>query len=418
MSRNIISTYHHSFAGGSKNTSRLLHYLSLHKYNISAYFFETPQYFTYTESPVRTHILGSSLIHSEVIDSNLIKNYSITDKIIQEIEFTVDPILFGANLVPYCNILLDAKIQIKQLYKKDPTLIVHPVGSDIWQVGTQIKSRIKWMLENPLINAIVTYSANFISEIKDYFDIQRNIHVLPPVLEKERFFPLSAVEATERRKMLGLNDDIFLIHHHSSMRRIKCPEIILEIAICVSQMVPEKCVLIMTGPIPHDEITSMNLNLVSLTANDVFSYKTELKNLTIYWTGVLSDVENILQISDVEINASLHDSFNIALMEAMACGVPVVTSDVVGISEHVKNANGGYCFPAKRLTFDELNNVLESESSKRHLFDIDSAISAIMEIAKDKTATKLRGQGVSKYVSEEFGLKKTLQQFEKLLTNE
>jgi len=410
---NIISTYHHSFAGGSKNTSRLLHYLSQNGCDVEAFFFETPQYFTYTESPVRTHTLSSSGIHSEVIDPNLIKNYSITDNIVNRLLSTQDPILFGANLFPYCNILLDSKIQLAYLQKRNPKLIVHPVGSDIWQVGTQLKSRVKWLLENPLVDSVVTYSENFVSEIKEYFNIEREINVLPPVLEREKFFPLSSIEISERRKSLGLNDDVFVIHHHSSMRKIKCPEIVLDIAKKAAQLISENCILIMTGPIPHEEISSLDLWLDSSTSNDLFEYKTELPNLTVYWTGVLSNVEYLMQVANVELNASLHDSFNLALMEAMACAVPVVTSDAVGISKHITKANGGFCFPVKKLKFDDLNEVLQSDKSKKKLFDIDFAVSAIERIAKERAAAKLRGQEAARYVEEEFSLKKVTQEFYK-----
>ncbi len=414
--KNIISTYHHSFGGGSKNTSRLLHHLSQNGCNVEAFFFKTPQYFTYTKSPVRTHTLSSVGIHSEVIDCNLIKNYSMTDKIVNRLLNTPDTILFGANLFPYCNILLDAKIQFAQMKNSSPKLIIHPVGSDIWQVGSQLKSRVKWLLENPLVDSIVTYSDTFISEIKDYFNIDREINVLPPVLEREIFNPLNSMEISERRKSLGLNDDVFIIHHHSSMRKIKCPEIVLDIAQKAAQSISEKCVLVMTGPIPHEEISSLNLSLVSSTTNDLFEYQTDLDNLTIYWTGVLSNVEYLLQISDVELNASLHDSFNLSLMEAMACAIPVVTSDAVGISKHIVKANAGVCFPVKKLRFDILNEVLKSDKSKKYLFDIDFAVSAIESISKDRAAARMRGQDVARYVKEEFSMEKVSKKFHKYLS--
>ncbi len=184
-----------------------------------------------------------------------------------------------------------------------------------------------------------------------------------------------------------------------------------------SQIISEKCVLIMTGPIPYDEVLLMNLILVTIKENSVFAYKTELKNLTIYWTGISSHVEYIIQVADVELNASLHDSFNIALLEAMACAIPVVTSNVVGINGHIEKANGGFCFPVKSLRFDELNTVLVSGNSKRHLFDIDFAVDSIAHIAKDRTASRLRAQGAAKYVAEEFVIDRVSKQFQKLLFN-
>lgn len=412
--RKLLSLYHHSFAGGSKNTSRLLHYLSLNGYNIDAYFFEKPQYFNYTTSNVKIHTLNSTDIYSEVIDTGLLTNYSITNRIIEDSNRTNDTILFGSNLWPYCNILLDAKSQLNHINKYDTRLILHPVGSDIWQIGPQIKSRVKWLLDNPLVDSILTYSNCFINDIKEYYKIQREIHVLPPVLEKEKFFPLNEEQILERKKEIGIDENHFVITHHSSMRRIKCPEIVLDIAQKSAQLISDRCILIMTGPIPFSELISLNLNLINSHNNEsLFKYSTEKDNLTIYWTGVLSNVEYLLQISDVELNASLYDSFNLSLMEAMACGVPVVSSDIVGICKHVSAANAGFCFPTIKLNFDELNRVLQSNTSKKLLFDIDFAVSAIVSISKDRIAAKAKGKEGARYVAETFSFEKAKNEFYK-----
>jgi glycosyltransferase involved in cell wall biosynthesis len=148
----------------------------------------------------------------------------------------------------------------------------------------------------------------------------------------------------------------------------------------------------------------------------MFIYMTTKANLTIYWTGILSEVEFLMQISDVELNASIHDSFNISLMEAMACGVPVVTSDIVGISPHVKKADSGICFPTKKLKFDELNEILASADSTGHLFDIDYAVAAIISFAKDRVGAKLKGKAGAAYVVDEFCIERITNQFYKLIS--
>lgn len=415
MKTSIITTYHHSFAGGSKNTSRLLHYLSQNGCNVNAFFFEAPQYFTFTKSNVSAHVLNSNGIDSEVIETSAIAHYNLADKIIQKTNEIHEPVFFGANLFPYCNILADVKSQVTQNTKNIPRLVIHPVGSDIWQIGVQVPSRVKWLLDNPLVDRVITYSDRFISEIKEYFDIERDIYVVPPVLEKERFFPIDRTHKVNRRKKLGLSEDDFIIHHHSSMRKIKCPDVVLDIAINSSRLINGKCVLIMAGPIPSNEIGALGLTLDPDTGNKGFLYKTDKENLTIYWTGVLTDVQYLIQISDVELNASLHDSFNLSLMEAMACGIPVVSSDVVGISDHISKANAGYCFPAKNLRLNELNGVLKSAANKKSQFDIDYAINAIVTLAKNREDAQSMGYSGAKYVVSEFSTEKSTIEFYKHL---
>ncbi len=258
-------------------------------------------------------------------------------------------------------------------------------------------------MESPLVDTILTYSNCFINEIKEYYGIEKEINVLPPVIESEVFFPISKIEILKRKIQLGLNEEDFIIHHHSSMRKIKCPGTVIDISMKVSQLTSQKCILIMAGPIPHHELNFLNLPLTNLVGNSFFKYKTELKNLTILWSGIETSVEYLLQISDVELNTSLHDSFNVSLMEAMACGIPVVTSDVVGIKEHILIANAGFCFPSVKLGFDDLNIALQKENLKNNFFDIDYAVSAVLEIASKYNSSALMGERGAKYVINEFG---------------
>ena len=413
MNSNIISLYHSSFTGGSKNTSRLLNYLSNSGCHVDAYFFEIPQYFTDTKSNIVPHSLGSQNIHSDVIDSSAIKNYGIANSIIEDLKNKNDYTLFGEYLFPYCNILHDVKNQLFNLHNVNPKLIIHPVGSDMWQIGPQIKSRVKWLLDSPLVDTILTYSNCFINEIKEYYNIEKEIYVLPPVIEKEKFFPISINEIVARKIHLGFSDEDFIIHHHSSMKKIKCPEIVLDIAMKISQLISKKCILIMVGPIPHNEINLLHLNLTSLGNNSCFKYKTQLKNLTILWTGIEVAVEYLLQISDVELNASLHDSFNVSLMEAMACGVPVVTSDIVGIKEHILLSNSGYCFPTIKLNFNDLNTSLQNGNVKNKYFDIDYAVSAVLSIANKSNSSANMGEEGAKYVLHEFSFENASREFYK-----
>lgn len=412
--RSIISTYHHGFAGGSKNTSRLLHTLAANGCEVSAYFFELPQYFLYTNSNVKVQTLCNKNINSEVIDACALKNFSATNVIIEDAKKANDFLLFATNLFPYCNILHDVKMQMLHLHKKSPKLIIHPVGSDVWQIGSQMPSRVKWLLESSLVDHVVSYSETFANEIKEHFSIEREVEVLSPILESDRFFPIDEMIIQKRRETLGIID-AFVMHSHNSMRKIKCPEIVLEIALKASEIISKKCVLLMVGPVPFEKINDLGLPLIRLEEGNLFQYKSCTNNLTIYWTGLVSNVEYFLQISDVEINSSLHDSFNLSLMEAMACGVPVVTSDIVGICNHISNAKAGFVFPTKRLKYDELNEVINSCSNKRHLFDISYAVDALVHIEKNREMANSMGKSGADYVRHEFSPKKALKQFSKYL---
>ena len=68
-------------------------------------------------------------------------------------------------------------------------------------------------------------------------------------------------------------------------------------------------------------------------------------NSAIIWAGLREDVPDLLGWADVAILPSLDESFGLAAVEAMACGVPLVASRVHGIPEIVNSENIGLLVP-------------------------------------------------------------------------
>lgn len=413
MTQTIITAYHHGFAGGSKNTSRLLHSLAQRGIEVEAFFFETPHYFTYTPTRIKRHVMDRS-ITSEVISPASLDNYYLTEQIVEQIRQVPNATLFAANLFPYGNVMLDATLQSKQFLLHRNKLVLHPVGSDIWQIGKHLKSRVRWMLEHEAVDHLITYSAKFASEINEYYNISRAIDIVPPLLERSVFCPLSSPEITQRRQKLSLTEDTFIIHHHSSMRRVKCPEVVLDIAQKAAEQI-DHCILIMSGSIPWSTLQTLEFPIRATGGNSPFMHVSELKKLTVYWTGVVSNVEFLMQIADVELNASLHDSFNLALMEAMACGIPVVTSDVVGIAPHIEAAGGGYCFPTYPPSFDELEQRLYQAEDTTVFFDVDYAVECIVHLYHNPALATQQGCMGSLYVHDQFSEERVVNEFSKYL---
>jgi N-acetyl-alpha-D-glucosaminyl L-malate synthase BshA len=64
-----------------------------------------------------------------------------------------------------------------------------------------------------------------------------------------------------------------------------------------------------------------------------------------FW-GLQHNVASIIAQSDILLMPSLYESFCLAALEAMACGVPVVASDVGGLPEIVVQGKTGILFPS------------------------------------------------------------------------
>jgi len=65
----------------------------------------------------------------------------------------------------------------------------------------------------------------------------------------------------------------------------------------------------------------------------------------VHFLGFRSDVIEICKISDIFVFPSLHEGLPVALMEAMACGLPVVCSRIRGNVDLIEDGVGGYLYP-------------------------------------------------------------------------
>lgn len=87
------------------------------------------------------------------------------------------------------------------------------------------------------------------------------------------------------------------------------------------------------------------------------------------WEPVTADVSRWLRAFDIFVLPSLSEALSNSLMEAMACGCPVVASDVGGNPELVRNGERGLLFDAQNVTAltEALRRLIEDEALRRTL---------------------------------------------------
>jgi glycosyltransferase involved in cell wall biosynthesis len=88
--------------------------------------------------------------------------------------------------------------------------------------------------------------------------------------------------------------------------------------------------------------------------------KTQAKkyNVDVQFTGMIQNPEKILENSDIFVYYSHHDSFGIVLLEAMACGLPVVTNEFGPASEIIENGTDGYIATTDDAYLEYLLNLI------------------------------------------------------------
>ena len=92
----------------------------------------------------------------------------------------------------------------------------------------------------------------------------------------------------------------------------------------------------------------------------------------VIFTGSRNDVENIIPSADILVLPSFSESFGLVLIEALACGKPVIGSDVGGISEIINDDVGLLINPNKVSSIAKAIDSLINDESYRYSLSLNA----------------------------------------------
>ncbi|MGY2133383.1 N-acetyl-alpha-D-glucosaminyl L-malate synthase BshA [Hymenobacter sp. HD11105] len=187
-------------------------------------------------------------------------------------------------------------------------------GTDITLVGKDASYEPVVTFSINQSDGVTAVSADLRAETYEYFAIEKDIEVIPNFINLERFkkqnkLHFKAAIAPEGEKLLI---------HTSNFRSVKRVEDVVRIFAGVRKQIPAKLLLVGDGPDrPRIEKLCRETGYLS----------------DIRFLGKLEAVEEVLSISDLFLMPSEKESFGLAALEAMACEVPVVSTNAGGIPE-------------------------------------------------------------------------------------
>ncbi|SMB89753.1 glycosyl transferase group 1 [Hymenobacter roseosalivarius DSM 11622] len=187
-------------------------------------------------------------------------------------------------------------------------------GTDITLVGKDASYEPVVTFSINQSDGVTAVSADLRAETYQYFAIEKDIEVIPNFINLERFKKqnkshFKAAIAPEGEKLLI---------HTSNFRSVKRVEDVVRIFAGVRKQIPAKLLLVGDGPDrPRIEKLCRETGYLS----------------DIRFLGKLEAVEEVLSISDLFLMPSEKESFGLAALEAMACEVPVVSTNAGGIPE-------------------------------------------------------------------------------------
>jgi len=244
-------------------------------------------------------------------------------------------------------------------------------GTDITLVGADQSyfPVVQFSINNS--DGVTAVSNHLRQKTYDTFGSDKEIKVIYNFIDFNRF------KKTDKNhfKMAIAPDGEKILIHVSNFRKVKRVEDTIHVFGKVREKIPAKLILIGDGPErARLEVLCRELGLCQ----------------DIRFLGKQDAIEELLAIGDVFLLPSANESFGLAALEAMACEVPVVSSDIGGIPE--VNINGVTGYLCK-------------------LGDIEDMAAKVLDILKDEeTHARFRASALEQ--AQKFDLKNILPVYE------
>jgi N-acetyl-alpha-D-glucosaminyl L-malate synthase BshA len=199
-------------------------------------------------------------------------------------------------------------------------------GTDITLVG-----------KDQSFNPVVRYSigeSDGVSAVSDFlrqatidtFQTDCEIRVIPNFIDLNRF---KQTNKSHFKQILAPNGEKVIIHT-SNFRKVKRIEDVIFVFKKVLEKIPTKLLMVGDGP---ERAKAEDLCRQMDLCDDI------------RFLGKQQSVEELLAISDLFLMPSGTESFGLAALEAMACSLPVISSDTGGLPELNVSGETGFLLP-------------------------------------------------------------------------
>lgn len=244
------------------------------------------------------------------------------------------------------------------------------LGNPLWGLHSERDVRWTIALENLAlrkIDAVVCPSHYMHDTFMKTYAYDGTVTVIPNMIDMEM---IASVSANDVREALGLPKDALLVYIPSAGSAYKGSQFVCEIIRRLSSYRPEAIGFYLSGPIG----SSLEYEL-----------RSRPQNARLYAPGQVSYKENlgIVKTCSFGISPTLIENFGMAILEAQACGVPMISFDVGGNHDVVNSGRTGVLVPY--LDVEELIKaaVRLMEAKRRTAMRIEAANDAASRFASE-----------------------------------
>lgn len=295
---------------------------------------------------------------------------ALASKMVDVVKFENLDLLHVHYAIPHATVAYIAKKILLSQGRYVPVITtLH--GTDITLVGSNkaFAPVVEFSINKS--DGVTAVSESLRKDTVDYFRIQRDIRVIYNFVDFSRF---SKTNKDHFKKAIAPNGERIIVHT-SNFRKLKRVEDVIEVFRRVHERIPSKLLLVGDGPERY--------NLEELCRRMDLCQE-------VRFLGKQDAIEELLAIADLFVMPSESESFGLAALEAMACEVPVISSNAGGLPEVNLHGRTGF--------LSEVGNVE------------DMARNALAILSNDDTLAKFRTEALAQ--AKRFDLKVILPQYE------
>ncbi|RCT54166.1 N-acetyl-alpha-D-glucosaminyl L-malate synthase BshA [Winogradskyella sp. KYW1333] len=196
-------------------------------------------------------------------------------------------------------------------------------GTDITLVGSHpfYKPAVTFSINKS--DAVTSVSKSLKEDTLRLFSIKKDIHVVPNFIDLEKHLN----NFTDCQRGMMAEDHERIITHISNFRKVKQIPDVIKVFYNIQKEIPAK--LMMVGEGPEKEGAELMVEELGISDRVIFF-------------GNSNEIDRILCFSDLFLLPSQTESFGLAALEAMASGVPVISTNTGGLPEVNVDGYSGY----------------------------------------------------------------------------
>jgi N-acetyl-alpha-D-glucosaminyl L-malate synthase BshA len=273
---------------------------------------------TYNQ-PARLDFFSENLFYHEVSVSKYpLFDYppyelALASRLVDVVRFEKLDILHVHYAIPHASAAFMAK-QILMTYGIYIPVVTTLHGTDITLVGKDRTYKPVVTFSINKSDGVTAVSEHLRKDTFEFFEIENEIRVIPNFIDLTRF----SLKAKDHfKKAIAPSGEKILIHT-SNFRKVKRTQDVIRIFAKVIKKIPSKLLMVGDG----EERADCEQLCRDLGVGD-----------NVRFLGKQDAIEEILSVSDLFLMPSQSESFGLAALEAMACKVPVISTNAGGLPE-------------------------------------------------------------------------------------